>query len=218
MAESLDDSRADLSEHVSAGLDDLLARLEAAVSTIPPRHSHAPAAAAAPRAPAADDAASSIADDPAEVYHRDTGTQTADWESDGPDPANGSAAAAAAAGSAGTKPISPCDVQSAHVSRLAALARDVCDGIASQTDDLAASAANMGVFGHDLERLEREYSMMPSATAAGGSGAFGRSYIGDGMWPGVGQAQQDELTKVRGEIRRIKGLLLGAKSFPSVVG
>ncbi|PFH60147.1 hypothetical protein XA68_11389 [Ophiocordyceps unilateralis] len=129
----------------------------------------------------------SDAEDPSEMFHRDVGTQT-------------------------SLPVSPAVSRSAAESqferqadRLSEAVRtlsDLKDQYRSQSDDLEGLRTLLDVVRDDLDS-------MTYGSKAQGLGGFE-------MYGTVRRVEpEDEIRKVRDNIRRVKGILLSARSFPS---
>ncbi|KAL8380955.1 hypothetical protein RB595_005313 [Gaeumannomyces hyphopodioides] len=123
--------------------------------------------------------------DPTEVFHRDIGVQTA------------------------TPPLTPAPRQDAdvvaaqarRVSGLAASLREVNRGIAAQSEGYAAVKTTLDIFKDDLHHMSRPYPAQ-----------FGAGYT---LYGSVGRREpDDEVKAVKENIRRVKGVLLSARSFP----
>lgn len=160
------------------------------VSKLEETVSEIPAAAKSATAMAAtqqqlgDDVASSCGD-PTEVFHRDIGVQTT------------------------TPPLTPAprqdsDVvaaQARRVSGLAASLREVNRGIIAQSEGYAAVKTTLDIFKDDLDHMSRPYPAQ-----------FGAGYT---LYGSAGRREpDDEVKAVKENIRRVKGVLLSARSFP----
>lgn len=145
-----------------------------------------PPAAAAARRKGGEDSDSDDTDDPSEMFHRDVGTQTIL-----PVPSMADA------------PKQPAYVtQATRISNLSRSLSDLEGGIRSQCDDLTDVKSLVDVLRDDLDALTYR------------SPASGTIDFTGGLYGSKTDAVPDEMRKVRDSIRRIKGVLLSAKSFP----
>ena len=133
---------------------------------------------------------SSEASDPTELFHRDVGVQTLDTPPVPPDREDSESAGPEAA-------------LEAHSARLRALRTHVAAlRDAGSEEEAAGKPTKAGV-----EELRQYLDRL--ALGGRASGALGREVGGKG--------QEDEVAKVRAEIRSVKGMLLSARSFPGGV-
>lgn len=165
---------------------DTSTRLSDIVSLLEKTVSVVPATTTAhPHEPAAEDASDS---DPSELFHRDMGTQTllpVPSVADAPRP----------------------PAHDAHATRLSGLSRSLADiarGIRSQSDGLTDTKSLVDVLRDDLDALTYRNPL-------GGSPMDFSAPNGIGGKPD----DHDEIRKVRDNIRRVKGVLLTTRSFPS---
>lgn len=185
MVECLTDARSELYDSSSKKLDALVAKLEKTVSEVPPSVKAHPATA--------DDA--SDAEDPTEMFHRDIGTQTSL-------PATPSAAVtpskAAAVGAAEPESKRQADRLSTLTKTLSGLK----DQFRTQSEDMDDIRTLLDVFRDDLDGM-----------TYGGQTQFVGGYD---MYGGAKKTEpEDEIRKVRDNIRRVKGVLLSTRSFPA---
>ena len=188
MVESLNSARHSIFRATSSSLDTLNDRLVGVVSTIP---NTALSTKSDLEHGNDDDGSSSIVSDPAELIHRDFGTQTS-FPSTPSSSAISSLATQATAVSSGT---------SQQISHLQALQSRLSDFLSS-TNTLGECDEKVNDDMNDL----RKY--LDGLT-------YGRTY---GIYENVGIKlgdKDDEIAKVRAEIRGVKGVLLNAKSFPA---
>ena len=185
MHDALTAARVDLFATAQHKLDELTARLEGAVSTIPPLP------AAARKSVDVEGDAGSEASDPAELFHRDVGVQTLSA------PPSPGASATAAAG--------PVGAAEEHGARLRALR----ERVAALRDAGDRGEAEEKEAGEGVGELRRYLDGL--ARGPKGGGASGLSF---GVVKERGR-EEDEVAKVRAEIRSVKGVLLSARSFPS---
>lgn len=205
MVDSLTEARVDFHENANKNLSRLVEQLEHAVSEIPESYHAAgnKAAlatnthAAAEYTDAADDDASSY-DDPTELFHRDVGVQTS------PPPSPGGLSyptGAAAAAGATTKHSSAVAMQQQadKMRRLITSIRDLSTDLASQADGFGEAKSVLDDFGRDLHTL----TYPPES--------FG---VGSGYLYGSARSEpEDEIKKVKSNIRSVKGVLLSTRSF-----
>ena len=187
MVESLTAARFDLHATASEKLSALTRLLESTVSEIPPTTSPRGAAVADFKDT---DSTTSSADDPTELFHRDIGVQTSLPPS--PDPA------------ATAPPTSAASAAAAKLVSLTASLRDLSDTAISQSEDLADVKAVIDLLKDDLGNL----------TFPGSSTDFvgGFSLYGSGNNK---NEPDDEMKKARDNVRRVKGVLLSTRNFPS---
>ncbi|POR37787.1 Uncharacterized protein TPAR_02012 [Tolypocladium paradoxum] len=185
MVESLTDARSDLYGTSSKKLDALVAKLEKTVSEIPPGVKAQPATV--------DDA--SDAEDPTEMFHRDIGTQTSLPAT--PDAAAPSSKAAAAAAAE-----SESKRQADRLSTLTKTLSGLKDQFRTQSEDMDDIRTLLDVFRDDLDGM-----------TYGGQTQFVGGYD---VYGGAKKTEpEDEIRKVRDNIRRVKGVLLSTRSFPA---
>ena len=194
MVESLTDARLSLHGTAADNLAKLVEKLESAVSEIPA--AAGPRSALGSRTPrqAGEDEADSQYDDPTELFHRDVGVQTSPPASPGP------------GGAAHLKPspeTSESTQQAQRIAKLAGDGRAICTGLTSQSEDLAETNNVLSVFQDDLDKLRLK---APSSFA--GAGGYAPTRAGE---------PDDEIARARDNIRRMKGVLLSARSFPATV-
>ncbi|UNI16189.1 hypothetical protein JDV02_002650 [Purpureocillium takamizusanense] len=192
MVESLTDARTDLYDTSSRKLDALVAKLEKTVSVIPPPKTQA--AGGAVSAAADDDADASDAEDPTEMFHRDIGTQTTSL------PANPLASAKAKDGQGVEEP--PSARQAERLTTLAKTLSGIKDQFRTQSEDMDEIRTLLDVFRDDLDGM-----------TYGGQTQFVGGY--DMYGTAKKSEPEDEIRKVRDNIRRVKGVLLSTRNFPA---
>lgn len=201
MVDSLTEARVDFHENTNKNLSQLVQKLEHAVSEIPESYHTAgkKAGLATNLHPeytdAADDDASSY-DDPTELFHRDVGVQTS------PPPTPGGLSyptdAAAAASSKHSSAVAT-QQQADKLGRLITSIRDLSADLASQADGFGEAKSALDDFGRDLHTL----TYPPES--------FG---VGSGYLYGAARSEpEDEIKKVKSNIRSVKGVLLSTRSF-----
>lgn len=207
MVDSLTEARVDFHENANKNLSRLVEKLEHAVSEIPESYHAAgnKAAlatnthAAAEYIDAADDDASSY-DDPTELFHRDVGVQTSPPPSPGglSYPTGGSAAAATGAATKHSSAVAT-QQQADKMRRLITSIRDLSTDLTSQADGFGEAKSVLDDFGRDLHTL----TYPPES--------FG---VGSGYLYGSARSEpEDEIKKVKSNIRSVKGVLLSTRSF-----
>lgn len=196
MIESLNGARQELHDTTASKLEELVNQLERTVSVVPP-----PKHGAAPGSPTTSAATTMVNpdeeddEDPAEMFHRDIGTQTSFSDT---------LTSAATDAAAATPEAQPPALQ--HATNLAKLAKCVSglrDAVVSQSGDFEDIKAQVEHFREDLDRM-----IFPQMDFTPG---------GYGMMSTAGSKNEpdDEVRKARDNIRRIKGVLLSTRSFPA---
>jgi hypothetical protein len=208
MVDSLTDARSELHDTTSKKLEELVHQLEKSVSVIPPaptqisstsnnNNNKQDAASSVPYT----DSASEEDEDPAEMFHRDIGTQTTFPEGL---PANDAADGTAQPKDAGVTAAAEKSLAEQHAVTLAKLAKSVSglrDHVVSQSGDFEDIKAQIDVFRDDLDNM-----IYPTHDFVGGYNMFNMNNKSE---------PDDEIRKVRDNIRRIKGVLLSTRSFPA---
>ncbi|KAK7723803.1 hypothetical protein SLS64_000134 [Diaporthe eres] len=205
MVDSLTEARVEFHENANKNLSQLVEKLEHAVSEIPESYHTAGkraalagsthGAAAAEYTDAADDDTSSY-DDPTELFHRDVGVQTS------PPPTPGGLSYPTAGGTAASTKHSSAvatQQQADKMGRLITSIRDLSVDLASQADGFGEAKSALDDFGRDLHAL----TYPPES--------FG---VGSGYLYGAARNEpEDEIKKVKNNIRSVKGVLLSTRSF-----
>lgn len=190
MVENLTEARISLHDTAKDSLSRLVKKLEETVSEVPPTP--------APKADISqDEASSSEYDDPTELFHRDIGVQTSLPSS--PDPYERYTHSAAAGREEANE--TPSIKQARRLQDLAASVRDISNGFVSQSEEYDNVKAVLGVFKDELDEMSYSVSNFASGSSVYG---YGRSNEPD-----------DEIKKAKENIRRVKGVLLSARSFPA---
>jgi hypothetical protein len=188
MADSLTEARIALHDTAQKNLTRLNEKLENTVSEIPAcRQTEKPAS------PGEEEDSDSTYDDPTELFHRDIGVQTSLPSS--PLPAPSPVAQAIER---------PSIQQARRLRELIALAKSVSDGFISQSEDYADVATLLDVFKDDLDQL----TYQASTDFVGSYSLYGTSMRNE---------PDDEIKTVKENIRKVKGALLNARSFPASV-
>ncbi|OIW25833.1 hypothetical protein CONLIGDRAFT_635600 [Coniochaeta ligniaria NRRL 30616] len=195
MVDSLTEARISLHDTAGDNLARLVKKLEETVSEIPPT----------PVVSKADDVhhdegSTSEYDDPTELFHRDIGVQTSPPPSPNPyGHYTSSSPLAAGREEAGE---TPSIKQARRLGDLVSSVRDISNGFVSQSEDYDDIKALLGVFKDELDELS--YSV--NDFVGGGSSLYGY---------GRNNEPDDEIKKAKENIRRVKGVLLSARSFPA---
>ncbi|KAK2069794.1 hypothetical protein P8C59_004341 [Phyllachora maydis] len=214
MVDALTEARLSLYETAKADVDKLVEQLEGTVSEMPP----------IPRKSAGratdddddedkdddDDDDDSSYGDPSELFHRDVGVQTSRPPS--PTALASPLALAHAAGPRTTAAGEKSAAQARRVAELVAELRTLRDGLLTQSEDYGDVRGRLGVFRDELDKL----TYPPSTTYSGlysGSGGFGL-HGGSSLSSSSSSEPHDEIRKAKENIRRLKGVMLGARSFP----
>ncbi|KAH6877305.1 peroxisomal membrane anchor protein conserved region-domain-containing protein [Thelonectria olida] len=179
MVQSQTDARAELHETTARNLDALVAKLEKTVSEIPPPPKKQPTRTSV-------DGAESEAEDPAELFHRDMGTQTTF-------PLNTSAK--------DSKNEATTKRQAEQLAGLTKSLSSLKDGVRSQSEGMQNLKNLMDEFSNDLDSLKFEGKGVSTFDI------YGRSRD---------KEPEDGIRKVKENIRRIKGALLSTRNFPTV--
>ncbi|KAL2265360.1 hypothetical protein VTJ83DRAFT_6460 [Remersonia thermophila] len=193
MVDSLTDARIDLHETANKDLAKLITKLESTVSEIPPpkRPRSAAAAAAGGSDTHENEDAESSYEDPAELFHRDVGVQA-----DLPDP---SSPEAQASPQATDKPITK---QMRTLFSLVTSLKSLQDGLGRSTEALEDAQVALEGLRDDAEKLSA-----PAVT----------DFVGGFSLYGVASKNEpnDEIKKAKENVRRVKGVLLSTRSFPT---
>ncbi|KAK4165006.1 peroxisomal membrane protein PEX14 [Cladorrhinum sp. PSN259] len=190
MVAQLTDARAELADTTKDDLGKLVSKLESTVSEIPVYKSKENLHLL--HGDDNEDAASHY-DDPAELFHRDVGVQTSPSDFSGrSSPAN-------------LRPESATDYQARRLTSLVSSLKEVRDGLNGQSESLADVKTVLNVFKDDLETMSSAHAM----DFSGGFSLYGMPIRND---------PDDEIKKARDNIRRVKGVLLSARTFPTGQG
>ncbi|KAG8160504.1 hypothetical protein KVR01_010040 [Diaporthe batatas] len=205
MVDTLTEARVDFHDNANKNLSQLVEKLEHAVSEIPESYHAAGKKAAlattthAGYTDAADDDDASSYDDPTELFHRDIGVQTSPPPTPGGLPYSTAAAAAAAGGSDKHSSAVTTQQHADKMARLITSIRDLSTDLASQADGFGETKSVLDDFGRDLHTL----TYPPES--------FG---VGSGYLYGTARNEpDDEIKKVKSNIRSVKGVLLSTRSF-----
>ncbi|KAL9121321.1 MAG: hypothetical protein Q9187_002121 [Circinaria calcarea] len=182
MIESLTSARHSLFETASSNLENLNRQLAGVVSSVPP----IPTSAESKLVSAEDDEMSSVTSDPAELFHRDTGTQT----SLPPSPAASSQDVTLM-----SAPITAISTQSQQLQTMH-----------SQFSNILSTDSPLEEADRLVENEINELRRYLHALSRGGLYGHSGSKAGE---------KDDEVARVKAEIRGIKGVLLSAKTFPA---
>lgn len=198
MVDSLTEARVDFHENANKNLSQLVEKLEHAVSEIPESY-HTAGKRAGTHIPAGeytdaaeDDDASSY-DDPTELFHRDVGVQTS------PPPTPGGLSYPTTTASSKHSSAVTAQQHADKLGRLITSIRDLSTDLASQADGFGEAKSVLEDFGRDLHTL----TYPPES--------FG---VGSGYLYGAARSEpEDEIKKVKNNIRSVKGVLLSTRSF-----
>ncbi|KAI0843716.1 peroxisomal membrane anchor protein conserved region-domain-containing protein [Hypoxylon sp. FL0890] len=186
MVETLNDSRADYYAHVNEKLEQLVEKLEDAVSEVPYKNGKLLKSKQEDSVYGDDESTFS---DPTELFHRDIGTQTSPLM----------LAEDARSSSPADKPI---DAQARRLSALRASLREMNDMHIHHAENSA-----------ELNALLREVRDEVDKLGAPPLADFS-SYHG-GLSYGRSSEPDDEVKKTKDAIRSVKGMFLSARSFPT---
>ncbi|KAK2003526.1 hypothetical protein LX36DRAFT_650935 [Colletotrichum falcatum] len=192
MVENLTEARSDLHDTTSRNLAKIIKKLESTVSEVP-----AAKATAGDGEAYRDDASSSSADDPTEMFHRDIGTQT----SVPPTPRFGDSGFETAGTAPDHRNRSASDWQAEKLARLKSSADLLKTTVVTDAEDLADLKSRMDVLKDDLVQLA-----YPSPQDYGNYSFYGGPRKNE---------PDDEIKKARDNIRRVKGVLLSTRNFPA---
>ena len=196
MLDSLTEARQSLFETALSNLHMLNEKLSGVVSVLPPPHSHG---LNLTRDGEASEDIDSIFSDPTELFHRDTGTQT----SPPPSPALSSSSSHPALD--GAEPATPTanhqhSLHAIHTHLASTL--DSSSSVTESDESLKQSMKDLLNYLDDV-RYGRLRSAPDSLVHGAGSGVAGIAMV------------EDEIAKVKTEIKGFKGALLSAKNFPA---
>ena len=183
MLESLNSARHSLFETTSSNLDTMQQKLERVVSAVPPSVTNQLNGGVTDG-----DDESSITSDPAELFHRDTGTQTSIPSS----PSSPSSSVSML-----SPPMTTLSSQSQKLQNLQShLSNFLSSSVELETSDKAVQDEL-----YDFRRYLEGVS-------------FGRTHDHKEAIGKMGE-KDDEIAKVKAEIRGVKGVLLSSKTFPA---
>ena len=185
MIAALTSSRHELAGTAQENLDKLIAKLQGIVSET------SQSVVAAPRQEESEEEDSDS--DPTELFHRDIGVQTSLHAS----PSN-------------SRPASPPPVttileeQASRVSRITSHITDLNEASISEGHETSQLSTCISILREYLESL----AYVPPSYTYGASGLYGSTSQSN-------EAIDDEIAKVKAQIRGVKGVLLSARSFPA---
>ena len=199
MTESLTAARHEFHSHTQTKLDELNQRLQDTVSVDPALKVTGEQQAAKDAQGAIDTA--SVDSDPTELFHRDFGTQTNPEDFPGR-PASQTSSESEKAFTSVT------ETQQDRLQRLRALASDLAnDSLSSESQAIHELRVSADMVKDHLEGLAYP------ASADGGAFGLGNGSAGFSNLYGAAK-KEDEVGKMKQEIRSLKGSLLSARSFP----
>ncbi|KAG5970079.1 hypothetical protein E4U58_000780 [Claviceps cyperi] len=190
MVETTTDARSQLYHATAQKLDSLVAQLEKTVSVLPSTATTRPASSQHDDAPEG----SSDDEDPTEMFHRDIGTQTSSF-------LEKITSAVAAEGRSLSSPIgSTTDGQADRLTGLTKSLAVLRDQLRAQGKSFQDVKTVLDVFRDSLDGMTHD-----SGPFVGGYDIYGSTKK---------KEPEDEIRKVRDNIRRLKGLLLSTRTFP----
>ncbi|KAI1388460.1 peroxisomal membrane anchor protein conserved region-domain-containing protein [Hypoxylon trugodes] len=190
MVDNLNDARTEYYEHVSERLDELVDRLESAVSEVPYKNSKMLRLRQDDSVYGDDESTFS---DPTELFHRDIGVQTS------PLMLADDVASSTSARSQADKPI---DSQALRLSAIRASLREMSDMHTRHAESTA-----------DLNSLLRE--IRDEVDKVGAPPPIDYTGVRTGLAYGRNPEPDDEVKKTKDAIRSVKGMFLSARSFPA---
>jgi hypothetical protein len=195
MEAALTQSRHDLLTHTTEQLEDLNSRMTNMVSTVPQSGS-LPLKSGNEHRHADNDSDTTSDSDPTELFHRDFGTQTS--------PALSRRASSSEDSSSDT----PTDVTTGHESRLKIMASHLKDLETSgepnlrTEDDMAKQLSSLTSYLNEMSFSSPYYR-------------YGSNYSWSTPTAGAtASSKDDEIEKLKTEIRSVKGVLLSTRNFP----
>jgi hypothetical protein len=200
MVDRLTEARISLHDAANQDLAKLVSKLESTVSELPlakPKEGSRPLATAEHNKDDGNDTASSY-DDPTELFHRDVGVQTSLPAS--PDLNQQQQQ------QGGSTQENPTVSQTRRIARLAASVRSLTEGLTEQAESLGDVQTVLDLLERDLDKLNGAVA----ATDFVGGGA------GFSLYGAAGKNEpDDEIKRAKENIRRVKGVLLSTRSFPT---
>ncbi|TGO34994.1 hypothetical protein BHYA_0174g00190 [Botrytis hyacinthi] len=198
MINTLTESRLSLSSATLNNLQKLIHKLENSVSEIPPTyHHHKPL-----QPEYLDSDAGSVTSDPTELFHRDIGVQTSLPSSPLQTPSSPSLISHANTATTATT------IQTSRLTTLQGTLSSLLEDSTYESSTSEELETKMSILKEYLQGL-----MFSTPTFSYGSGGFGNG----GDRNGNNKDGEDEIAKVKKEIRGVKGVLLSARSFPGGV-
>ncbi|TGO87294.1 hypothetical protein BPOR_0236g00170 [Botrytis porri] len=198
MINTLTESRLSLSSATLNNLQKLIHKLENSVSEIPPTyHHHRPL-----QPEYLDSDAGSVTSDPTELFHRDIGVQTSLPSSPLQTPSSPSLISHANTATTATT------IQTSRLTTLQGTLSSLLEDSTYESSTSEELETKMSVLKEYLQGL-----VFSTPTFSYGTGGFGNG----GDRNGNNKDGEDEIAKVKKEIRGVKGVLLSARSFPGGV-
>jgi hypothetical protein len=195
MVDSLTAARIDLAETAKDDLGKLVDKLEGVVSEVPVIATKKVAEEQRYRDDSDRDGSVSEYDDPTELFHRDIGVQTS--------PPLSPTLSLSSPSSNNPSGISPTETQLRSLSRLTSQIRGLEHDFQGQQEGYEDIRAVLGVFKDELDEMR-----YPTHDFTGGGYGYGAA--------ASSREPDDEIRKMKEGIRRVKGVLLSARSFPVV--
>ena len=187
MVAQLTEARGELHDTTKQDLTKLVSKLESTVSVVPAYKSKEHLTVH--HGEDGNDDAVSQYDDPTELFHRDVGVQTSPIDfsfRSSPSPQAETAT----------------EYQNRRLSSLVSSLRDVHEGLEDQSDSYADVKTVLNVFNDDLDKMSAAHM----TDFVGGYTLYGASGRNE---------PNDEIKNAKDNIRRIKGVLLSTRSFPT---
>lgn len=198
MTESLSASRHDFHSHTQSKLNELAKRLEGTVSEDPALAASRSSGGGLKDVDEAIDTASDDSD-PTELFHRDFGTQTSPED------------LPTASSKSDDEPTTIAEVHQRQLDRL----RIATAELSSDSVSLESQTIHELRTWADMLRNQLEGLAFP-ASADGGSFRWGSGGSGfSNIYGSAAKKDSDEVSKMKQEIRSLKGSLLSARSFPA---
>jgi hypothetical protein len=194
MVSSLTEARVDLHETAADDLAKLVEKLEDVVSEVPAHVASRSGLLSSTAGGGGEHGIESPYEDPTELFHRDVGVQTSLTV--------GINMGATGADASAEKMDSLEQAQ--RIASLAADVRNIYTGLVSQSGELVETAGVLGVLQDDLGKLR----VKAPTSAFAGLGGFA---------PTRPSEPDDEISRARDNIRRMKGILLSARHLPGTV-
>ncbi|KAF3766379.1 hypothetical protein M406DRAFT_330206 [Cryphonectria parasitica EP155] len=194
MVETLLEARMDFHQNANKNLTRLVEKLEQTVSEIPAAY-HSVGKPAGPGVDKADDDASSSSsyDDPYELFHRDIGVQTSPLPSISPSSPDRLTHTSTHA--------EQTQYQADRLARLSVSVRGLATDVIQQAEEMVETKSVLDQFGSDLHAL----TYPPASFGVGSSYLYGAAR----------SEPDDEIKRVKTNIRSVKGVLLSTRSFPA---
>ena len=228
MVQTLTAAREELASSIDAKLDELVEKLEGVVSVIPPPrpfsgslgsnklHAKKKSLGSEEDDDSSDSDGQSDSDtsssEPTEAFHRSIGTQTSASMRSSPGSSDRSSSSGNLA-KGEQKNSSSLEAQSNRLSELTGSLRSLSHGFDAQRDGSQQISSLVDLLRADLDKISYPVSNNFSSVNIYGYASLGTGASSNGG--SDGQHDKDEIKKVRDEIRRMKGVMLSTRSFPT---